>query len=85
MELENNNQILTQRNNQIEATLKQQEDMGALTEETVTEIIKVPDPYSEKIVHLVAKHNALEDCMAAVKKGFEKDAVSITDFLKQVR
>jgi hypothetical protein len=56
-----------------------------LTSEHLDKIITTPDPFSEKITHLIAKSNALEDCMAMVKKGYEKDAVSITDFLKQVR
>lgn len=67
--------------------LKQQADSGAVgvNEDNVDSIIKVPEPVSEKIVHLVAKHHALEDCMAAVKKGFEKDAVDIKSFLKEIR
>jgi len=48
-------------------------------------MIKLPDPMSEKIVAIVSKQNALEDCMAAIKKGFEKDAISMSDFLKQIR
>ena len=56
-----------------------------LTTDSIENIIKVTDPVSEKVMHLVAKNNALEDCMAAIKKGYEKDAVSIGDFLKQVR
>lgn len=51
----------------------------------IDSLVKIPDPISEKIMLLVAKNNALEDCMAAIKKGYEKDAVSISDFLKQVR
>jgi hypothetical protein len=55
---------------------------GELTTDMVDSIVRITDPVSEKIMGLVAKHNALEDCMAAIKKGFEKDAVSISDFLK---
>jgi len=88
-ELDTNIKLLQTRNQEIETTLKAQQDMGngsgELTAESLDSIITIPDPFSEKIVHTVAKYNALEDCMAAVKKGFEKDAVTLPDFLKQVR
>ena len=48
-------------------------------------MIKYPDPISEKIVHLAAKNNAIEDCMAAVKKGFEHDVCDLKEFLAQIR
>jgi len=78
--LDTNIKILDQRNKQIETTLKAQEDLGntsALTTDSLDKIITIQDPFSTKIVHLVAKYNALEDCMAAVKKGFEKDAINL--------
>jgi len=88
-ELDTNIKLLQTRNQEIETTLKAQQDMGngsgELTAESLDSIITIPDPFSEKIVLTVAKYNALEDCMAAVKKGFEKDAVTLPDFLKQVR
>jgi len=34
---------------------------------------------------LVAKHNALEDCQAIIKKSFEKEELSLKDFLKNIR
>ena len=52
-----------------------------MTPDAIDEMVKCPDPFSEKIVHLVAKYNAIEDCMSAVKKGFEKDAIPLKDFL----
>lgn len=48
-------------------------------------MVKCPDPISEKIVHLVAKHNALEDCMAVVKKAFENDELELKEFLQNIR
>ena len=58
---------------------------GALTPEALDGLINVPDIYSQKIMKIVAKHNALEDCMAAVKKGLEKDAVPMSEFLQEIR
>ena len=88
-ELDTTINLLQTRNKEIETTLKAQQDMGngsgELTPDSLNSIISIPDPFSEKIVHIVSKYNALEDCMAAVKKGFEKDVVSLPDFLKQVR
>ena len=57
----------------------------SLTVDNIDQIVTVDDPFSEKIIKIVAKKDALEDCMAAVKKGFEKDAISLQDFLKQIR
>jgi hypothetical protein len=48
-------------------------------------MISCPDPFSEKIIHLASKYKALEDCMAAVKKGFEKDAIDISGLLETIR
>ena len=56
-----------------------------LTVDNVDQIVTVDDPFSEKIIHIVAKKDALEDCMAAVKKGFEKDSINLQDFLKTIR
>jgi hypothetical protein len=58
---------------------------GVLTTDHIAQIVTVPDPISESIMLIVAKQSALEDCMMAVKKAFEKDAVTISDFLKQIR
>ena len=48
-------------------------------------MIKPSDPFSEKIIYLVAKYNALEECMAAIKKAFEKGALSLPDYLQEIR
>lgn len=80
LELNTNVGLLEKRNEQIENKLKTaQEVFGVssadLTTDQLDKIITVSDPVSEKIMYLVAKHNALEDCMAAIKKGYEKDVV----------
>ena len=48
-------------------------------------MVKCPDPISDKIVKVVAKYNAIEDCMAVIKKSFEKDDVNLKDFLQNIR
>ena len=60
-------------------------NISALTPDSLDSMITVNDPFSEKIIALVSKYNALEDCMGAVKKGFEKDAISLSDFLQNIR
>lgn len=90
MKMDNNIQILEKRNEHLQTTLKAQSDMGglsgdSLTTESLDKIVTVPDPISEKIIHLVAKTKALEDCMLGVKKGYEKDVITVQDFLKEVR
>ena len=36
-------------------------------------------------MNLVAKYKALDDCMSAVQKGFEKEAVDLPNFLQAIR
>jgi Vps23 core domain len=36
-------------------------------------------------VELTAKENALEDCMAAIKKAYEKEQLNLIDFLSTIR
>lgn len=57
----------------------------AFTIEDVDEMITTQDPVSEKIVHLVAKYKALDECMGSCQKAFDKDAISLEEFLKCVR
>jgi len=37
-------------------------NIASLTPDSVDQLVQVTDPISEKIIQLVAKHNALEDC-----------------------
>jgi hypothetical protein len=53
--------------------------------DSIDMLVKSPDPISEKIIRLVAKYNALDECMAAVKKAFEKNAIPLNEFLKTIR
>lgn len=53
--------------------------------DSVDQMVQFPDPISEKIVHLVAKYNAVEDCMAVIKKSFENDEIKLKDFLQNIR
>jgi hypothetical protein len=48
-------------------------------------LVKVSDPVSERIIKLTAKYNAIEDCMAAVKKAYDKEKIPLGDFLKTIR
>ena len=36
---------------------------------------------SVRIIELTAKENAFEDCLAALKKSYEKDILSLQEFL----
>jgi hypothetical protein len=48
-------------------------------------MVKASDPISEKIVHLVAKYNALDDTILLIKKGFEHEELNLKEFLGTVR
>lgn len=68
--------------------MKSQESIGSvasMSPDSVDMLVKCPDPISEKIVKLVSKYSALDECMTAVKKGFEKNAITLSDFLKIIR
>ena len=43
------------------------------------------DAYSAKIIDLTAKENAIEDCLAALKKAYEKDVLNLQEFLSNIR
>lgn len=66
-------------NEEIEVNIAKSAGVGGAqaTPDDVHQMVSTTDPFSEKIIHLVSKYNALEDCMAAVKKGFEKDSISL--------
>ena len=34
-----------------------------------------------RIIELTAKENAIEDCMAAIKKAYEKDMMPLSEFI----
>lgn len=38
--------------------------------------------YMFRILDLTAKENAIDDCLVALKKIYEKDMISLSDFLK---
>jgi len=76
---------LEQSNAAIQKNLAAGSGAGSVSPDTVDALISCPDPFSEKIVKLVSKYNALEDCMGALKKGFEKDAVPLSEFLQHIR
>jgi len=76
---------LEKSNATIEKNLQANSGAGSVSADTIDALISCPDPFSEKIVHLVSKYNALEDCMGALKKGFEKDAVPLSEFLQHIR
>lgn len=56
-----------------------------MTTDSIDSFVKTDDEFSQKIVRISAKFNALEDCMGAVKKGFEKDAINLPEYLKTIR
>lgn len=59
--------------------------VSQLTPEAVDELVKISDPVSERIIKLTAKYNAIEDCMATVKKAYDKEKIPLSDFLKTIR
>lgn len=48
-----------------------------MTLEDIDTMVTPADPCSEKILHLVAKYKALDDCMTSCQKAFDKDAINL--------
>jgi hypothetical protein len=87
-ECDNSINVLEKANATIEANIQANSSAGgagSVTVDNIESLITCPEAFSEKIIHLVSKYNALEDCMGAVKKGFEKDAVGLSEFLQNIR
>ena len=87
-QIEVNIQTLTQQNQQMKKDIDDQKHLGGaenISKDNIETLVSCQDPFSEKIVNLVAKYKALDDCMSAVQKGFEKDAINLPDFLQSIR
>ncbi len=53
--------------------------------ETVEQFVEAEEPIYERILHCSSKFAALEQCMMGVKKGFEKEVISVEDYLEAIR
>ena len=51
----------------------------------IADLVTPADPFSEKIVYILAKYNALEDTISVVKKGFDNGVIPLDQYLKKVR
>ena len=69
----------------MEASVKISQDGKAFTIDDVDSLITPADPVSEKIVHLIAKYKTLDECMSSCQKAYDKDAITLEEFLKCVR
>ena len=62
-------QILQQKLDKDQKEIQAQKHLGGvdnLSKDNVDDLVYCQDPISQKIVHLVAKYKALDDCMSAV-------------------
>lgn len=50
---------------------------SSLSPESVDMLVSPADDTSDKILKIVAKYQALEDCIAGVKKGYEKGVITL--------
>ena len=65
--------------------MQSQEQNGAPSSENIEEQVKASDPVSAKIIKCTAKYNALDECMSAIKKAYEKEVIGLSEFLSQIR
>ncbi len=69
----------------MENFINEQGNSEEINESNIDHLVYLKDAFSEKIVDLTAKENAIEDCLVAMKKAFEKDQLSLSDFLNNIR
>ena len=86
--MDSNSEVLKSRVTQIKANLTNAQDISSPQEmdpSAVDSMITPNDAISEKIIKMASKYNALDECMSAVKKGFEKGVVDLETFLSTIR
>lgn len=86
--MEANTRVLETRITQIKGNLANAQDFSSpqdMDPAAIDSLITPGDAISEKIIKLSTKYNSLDECMAAVKKGFEKGAVDLETFLSTIR
>ena len=78
--------MLEQRNKQIDSQLKAQSEFTSAPDaEKIDKMISFTDPISEGSMKIHSKYHSLEDCIAMVKKAYEKDMIDVKDYLKEIR
>mmetsp|Transcript_17668 Transcript_17668/g.29856 ORF Transcript_17668/g.29856 Transcript_17668/m.29856 type:complete len:165 (+) Transcript_17668:793-1287(+) len=85
LKVDQNIQVLEQKNKMIENSLKSQEEAGQVTLDNLDQLVKSSDPVSGHIIKLSSKYSALDECMTIVKKAYEKDVITLEEFLGQIR
>ena len=86
--MDSNSEVLKSRATQIKANLANAQDISSpqdMDPTAVDSMITPGDAISEKIIKMASKYNALDECMSAVKKGFEKGVVDLETFLSTIR
>ena len=56
-----------------------------VTAANVDEMVYPANAISKKLLHLQGKNLAIEDCMQVVKKSFDKDNITLEEYLKLIR
>eukprot|EP00347_Sterkiella_histriomuscorum_P021654 403333228 len=83
--IDQNIQQLNNHSMRLQQFVSEQGASQDVNEDNIGNLIYPKDAYSAKIVEYVSKENALEDCLIALKKAFEKEQLSFPDFIKSVR
>ena len=87
-QMDSNSNVLEARAAQIKGNLANAQDFSSPQEmdpSAIESMITPGDAISEKIIKMASKYNALDECMSAVKKGFEKEKVDLETFLSTIR
>ena len=53
--------------------------------DNIDQFVFASNPLSIKVLQLQSKFNGIEDAMQVIKKAFDKDEISIEDYLKLIR
>lgn len=79
-----NNEALAQENSEL-AKFTSTSDNKEVTVQNVDELVHPSNVFSKALLELQAKNSAIEDCMAIVKKSYDKDQMDLKAFLKIIR
>lgn len=73
---------LQKQNEELKQFLEVNGSSTDITEENIDLVVYPKEVFSDAIIDLTAKENSIEDCLVALQKIYEKEVISLDEFLK---
>lgn len=80
-----NIQTMTAQIADLRSQLSSKSGQPELTIDNVDQFVYASNPLSIKILGLQSKFTAIDDAMQVIKKAYDKDEISLEDYLKLIR